>query len=201
MAAGFLFLVPIYLAILLLLKAMRSLGKLVQPLARLLPKSFPAETVISFLLVLVLCLLVGIVLRTQFGQGMRTRVEGSVLQKIPGYEVMRSMTQQLAGQSQESAWQPALAEIEEALVPAFIVEELEDGRFTVFVPSVPTPLAGSLYILTPDRVHPLDISFTQAIQAVSRWGSGSKDWVAAMERVRGTQAGTEQQSIVKKPAA
>jgi uncharacterized membrane protein len=83
LVAGFLFLVPIYLAILLLLKAMRSLGKLVQPLARLLPKSFPAETVISFLLVLVLCVLVGIVPRTQFGQGMRTRVEGSVLQKIP----------------------------------------------------------------------------------------------------------------------
>jgi hypothetical protein len=33
-------------------------------------------------------------------------------------------------------------EIEEALVPAFIIEELDDGRFTVFVPSVPTPFAG-----------------------------------------------------------
>ena len=32
-----------------------------------------------------------------------------------------------------------LAEIEEALVPAFIIEELADGRYTVFVPSVPTP--------------------------------------------------------------
>ena len=181
LAAGFLFLVPIYLAILLLLKAMRSLGKLVQPLARLLPKSFPAETVISFLLVLVLCLLVGIVLRTQFGQGMRIRVEGSVLQKIPGYEVMRSMTQQLAGQSQESAWQPALAEIEEALVPAFIVEALDDGRFTVFVPSVPTPLAGAVYILSAERVHPLNVPFTQAIRAVTRWGSGSKALVEAMQ--------------------
>jgi uncharacterized membrane protein len=76
--------------------------------------------------------------------------------------------------------QPALAEIEEALVPAFIIEELEDGRFTVFVPSVPTPLAGAIYILSRDRVHPLNVPFTQAIQAVSRWGSGSKDLVAAM---------------------
>jgi uncharacterized membrane protein len=73
-----------------------------------------------------------------------------------------------------------MAEIEEALVPAFIIEELDDGSFTVFVPSVPTPLAGAVYILPADRVHPLDVPFTQAIRAVARWGSGSKDLVAAM---------------------
>jgi uncharacterized membrane protein len=71
-------------------------------------------------------------------------------------------------------------------VPAFIVEELDDGRFTVFVPSVPTPLAGAVYILAPERVHPIDVPFTQAIKSVSRWGSGSKDLVEAMERARGT---------------
>jgi hypothetical protein len=30
----------------------------------------------------------------------------------------------MAGDSRENAWKPALAEIEDALVPAFIVEEL-----------------------------------------------------------------------------
>jgi hypothetical protein len=32
-----------------------------------------------------------------------------------------------------------------------------------------------------ERVHPLNVSFTQAIQSVSRWGSGSKELVAAMK--------------------
>ena len=32
-----------------------------------------------------------------------------------------------------------------------------------------------------ERVHPLDIPFTQALKSVSRWGSGSKELVAAME--------------------
>jgi uncharacterized membrane protein len=49
------------------------------------------------------------------------------------------------------------------------------------VPSVPTPLAGAVYVLSHDRVHPLDIAFTQAMKTVSRWGSGCKDLVAAME--------------------
>jgi uncharacterized membrane protein len=78
-------------------------------------------------------------------------------------------------------WEPALAEIEEALVPAFIIEEFEDGRFTVFVPSAPTPVSGSVYILTPDRVHPLHVPFTHAVKSLTRWGSGSKELVIAME--------------------
>ena len=184
LVVGFLFLVPIYLAALLMLKAMKSLGKLVQPVVRLLPGSFPAETVISLLLVVILCILVGLLLGTKLGQAMRTRIERSLFQKIPGYEVVRSMTRQLGGQGQESEWQPALAEIEDALVPAFIVEELDDGRFTVFVPSSPTPLAGAIYILNPERVHPLNVPFAQLVKAVTRWGSGSKALVEAMQERR-----------------
>src|SRR4029453_876892 len=163
---------------------MKSLGKLVQPLARLLPESFRAETVISLLLVVMLCILVGLLLGTKLGQTMRIRMENSLFQKIPGYEVVRSMTRQLAGQGQESEWQPALAEIEDALVPAFIVEGLNDGRLTVFVPSSPTPLAGAIYILNPERVHPLNVPFTQAGKAGTRWGLGSKALVEAMQERR-----------------
>jgi uncharacterized membrane protein len=182
--AGVLFVLPVYLAILLLLKAAKSLGGLVKPLTRLLPEWFPAETLFSFLLVLVVCVLIGMALRTSLGQAARTKIENSLLQKIPGYEAFRSMTRQMAGDSRENAWKPALVEIEDALVPAFIVEELDDGRFTVFVPSVPTPLAGAIYILTAARVHPVDASFKQAIKVITRWGSGSRQLVAAMQESR-----------------
>jgi hypothetical protein len=41
--------------------------------------------------------------------------------------------------------------------------------------------AGAFYILDRKRVHPLDVPFTEALKAVSRWRSGAKDLVAAME--------------------
>jgi uncharacterized membrane protein len=182
--AGILFILPVYLAVLLLLKAAKSIGGVVKPLTGLLPEWFPAENLLSFLLVLLVCLLIGMALRTSLGRAARTRVENSLLQKIPGYGVFRSMTRQMAGDSRENAWQPALAEIEDALVPAFIVEELDDGRFTVFVPSVPTPLAGAIYILTAARVHPVDVPFTQAVKVITHWGSGSRELVAAMQESR-----------------
>ena len=67
-------------------------------------------------------------------------------------------------------------------MPAFIIEEVEDGSFTAFVPLIPTPLAGAVYVLSRERVHPLDVPFTQAIQTVSRRGSGAKELVAAMRK-------------------
>lgn len=182
--SGFVIVVPIYLSLLLLLKAMKAVAGLVQPLAKLLPEWFPAEQVLSLLLVLLVCLLIGVAVRTPAGKAARERIEKSLFERIPGYALFRSLTRQVAGSREERGWKPALAEIEEALVPAFIIEEFEDGRFTVFVPSAPTPVSGSVYILTPERVHPVDVSFAQLIKSLSRWGYGSKELVAALKNQR-----------------
>jgi uncharacterized membrane protein len=179
---GLFIVVPVYLAGVLLLKGMKSVGGLVRPIAVLIPDWLPAERLLSLVLVLTLCFLVGMAVRTRSGRAVRERMETVFFERLPGYGLLRSLTQRLAGDSEEHTWQPALVEIEDALVPAFIIEEFDDGRFTVFVPSVPTPLAGAVYVLRRERVHLLDIPFTQAIRSVSRWGAGSKDLVAAMRK-------------------
>ena len=182
LVTGFIIIVPVYLSILLLLKAMSSVRGLVKPVALLVPDWLPGEDLIAFLLLLILCLMVGMIVRTKAGRAVRERIERSLFERIPGYALLRSLTQRLVGEDRENVWKPALAEIEEALVPAFIIEEFDDGRYAVFVPSVPTPLAGAVYILERGRVHPIDVPFTQAIKVISRWGQGSKELVAAMER-------------------
>ncbi|HEY7096949.1 MAG TPA: DUF502 domain-containing protein [Terriglobales bacterium] len=179
--AGLLVLAPIYLAVLLMLKAVRSLSTIAGPLAKLLPGWLPGAQFLSLLLVLVACVLTGYLIRTRIGRAIWEQSEKSLFQRIPGYQLLRSLTQRVVGESEGREWRPALVEIEDALVPGFIIEELDDGRFTVFVPSIPTPFAGAVYILTSDRVHPLNIPFTQAVKVVSRWGSGSKDLVHAIE--------------------
>jgi len=179
---GLFIVVPVYLAVLLLLKGMQTVGSLVRPIAALLPEWMPAEGVISLLLVLTICFVVGVAVRTGPGRALRERME-VLFERLPGYDLLRSLTRRLAGDTDQEAWKPALVEIEDALVPAFIIEEHDDGKFTVFVPSVPTPFAGAVYVIDGPRVHALDVPFTKAIQSISRWGAGSKDLVAAM-RVR-----------------
>ena len=180
LVGGLFVVVPVYLAVLLMLKGMQSVGGLVRPFAMLLPDWVPAERLLSLLLVLFLCFLVGAAIRTRLGRAVCERLEMVLFERLPGYGLLRSLTQRVAGEGYESAWTPALVEIEDALVPGFIIEELDAHRCTVFVPSVPTPLAGAVYVLDRARVHILDIPFTQAIKSISRWGAGSKGLVAAM---------------------
>ena len=147
---GLLVVVPIYLAILVLLKGMKSVAGLVRPFTLLLPDWLPAEQALSLLLVLMICFLIGVAVRTRAGRVVRERIERGFFERIPGYALFRSLTQQVAGDNRQNVWKPALVEIDEALIPAFIIEEFEDGRYTVFVPSIPTPFAGAVYILDPE---------------------------------------------------
>ena len=178
---GLLVILPLYLVALLLLKAMQTLVAVVQPVAALLPDWLPAQNLLALLLLLLICFGVGVLVRTRVGGAIRDRLQ-ALFGRLPGYTLFRSMTKQLAGKTDEKVWTPALVEIEDALVPGFVIEEHDDGRLTVFVPSVPTPLAGAVYVLDRSRVHVVDVPFTQALKTFSHWGAGSKDLVAAMKR-------------------
>jgi len=178
---GLIIVVPLYLTILLLLKAVKSAVTLVRPLADLLPTWMPVENLLAVLFIVVICVAVGAIFGTRIGEIAGNWIEKNLFERMPGYALFRSLTQQVTGQSRDSTWKAAFFQTDEGLVPAFIIEEFEDGRYTVFVPSIPTPFSGSVYILDRHRVHPLDVPFTDAIKMVSRWGLGAKDLVAAME--------------------
>lgn len=184
LGSGLLLAVPVYLAVLLLLKGMKSLTRVVQPLAALLPpgmSSAAAEQVLALLLILTICFVLGAATLTAPGRVLRKRIERSVLEKIPGYALVRGLTQQVAGKGHENVWKPALVELGASTVLAFIIEEIDDQRYTVFVPSVPSPLSGSVHILRRERVHPVNVSFGQTFRALSRWGAGARELVAMLD--------------------
>jgi len=170
---GLLVVLPIYLSVLLLAKTLAAIFALLAPVTAAIPAGAEFRQVIAILIVLVVCLVAGLVVRTRSGRRARNILERSVLQKIPGYSLVRGLTERMSGDDGDGAFQPALVEVEDALSPGFIIEELEDGRYTVLVPSVPTPAAGALFILPKERVHPLDVPFTQAFTVISKWGAGA----------------------------
>ena len=186
LVGGVLIVVPSYLAILLALKGVKSLGRLARPLAILSPVGWSqtAETALALLMMCIICLATGVAVLTRPGRAVRERIERSVLAKMPAYVLVRDLTQQLAGQGRENAWTPAVVDMAGGLVLAFIIEELEDGRYTVFIPGVPSPIRGSVYVLARERVRPLEASFAQTVHALSRWGSGVGRLVAGVESQR-----------------
>src|SRR4029453_14757962 len=96
---GLLIVVPVYLAILLLLKGMKSVANLVRPFTALLPDWVPAEGLFWFLFVLAICAVIGATVGTRIGRGARDWLERTVFERIPGYGVIRSLTHQMAGKN------------------------------------------------------------------------------------------------------
>ena len=178
---GVLIILPIYVSILLLLKAIGGLTALIAPIASGIPAATGFREIIAVVLLAVVCFVAGVIVRTGPGLRAKDAFEAAILSKLPGYSLLRGLAGRVAGQADEPAFAPALVEIEDALVPALIIEELEDGLFTVLVPSVPTPMAGALYILARERVHPVDVSFTTALKVFTKWGTGAGEFVKAMQ--------------------
>lgn len=178
---GLLVILPIYICFLLIAKSISVAGALVSPITNQIPAALQFRQLIAILIVIAVCFLAGIVLRTGAGLRAKNALERNLLERIPGYTLIRGLAGRVAGQQEDETFAVALVEIEDALVPAFIVEEHDDGAFTVFVPSVPTPAAGAVYILPKERVHFVDVPFTKGVSVISKWGSGARDLRAAMK--------------------
>jgi uncharacterized membrane protein len=178
---GLLIVVPTYLAVLLLAKAVGGLLALLGPIVTLLPQGVQHfGRILAIVLVVLVCFVLGLIARTAIGRRAIEAFERHVLERLPGFALLRSVVRRVSGAGDEAQFQPVLVEIEEALTPGFIVEEIGDDRFVVLVPSVPTPAAGSLYILPRERVHWVDVPITEAIAVITRWGAGTSKLLEAM---------------------
>jgi uncharacterized membrane protein len=142
---------------------------------------------LALLVVIVACFLTGLALSTGPGRRAIESIQQGILEKIPGYHLVRALLARISEADSDddgTSLLPALVEIEEALVPAIVVETLPDGEYVVLVPSVPTPMAGALYVLPAARVHLVDIPLKRLLRIYARWGEGTGEMVAAFHRGR-----------------
>lgn len=181
---GMLVVLPLYLSILLVLKFLQVLAGLMTPVTDHVPVRPEFRQLLVWAAAIVVCFVAGLVVRTGPGLWFKNAMERRLLERIPGYAIIRGLAGRFVGQAENDSFAPALVELEESLVPAFVVDRHADGRFTVFVPAVPTPATGSLYIMEPAKVHLLDISFHKALAVISHWGAGSQELLLALKDKR-----------------
>jgi uncharacterized membrane protein len=184
---GFLVILPAVAALLLIAKALETVRAIAEPVATWLAVRALLALVIEVAILVGLCFLMGLVIRAEIGLRAWGWVERSWLERLPMYAFFKNLGQSLAGK-EEGRLASALAETGDGLVPAFIVEEHADGRLTVFVPTVPTPAMGALFIMEPSRVHRIDVPLSRVAKCVAEWGRGSKALVAALPARAGRES-------------
>ena len=118
--------------------------------------------------------MVGILVQTTFGRLIGKTLGDNVFNRVPGYQSLRNIARQFHDMDARDGFKPALIEVEDGcLAPAFLIDIHADGNSTVFMPSVPTPMAGSIFIMPSARVHPIDVPVTTMMKCISKWGAGS----------------------------
>ena len=179
MAGGLLFLLPVALIAIVLKQAMQLVGKIVRPISNYLPVEAVigvwGETVLAAVVLILVSLVAGLVARTNVGRRITRWFEDSLLGGLPQYQMVKSMAEGLAHVESAEGVDPALVSMEGGWQIGYLLEPLENGWVTVFLPQAPTPMSGNVMYLPADRVRPLGITIGQAMALVKHIGVGSAE--------------------------
>ena len=173
---GGMVIVPIGAIILLVLAILGKVQNASEPITG--PIGHPV--LVAVVLLALLCLGIGMLVRTAIGRSTRRVLERRVFEQIPGYRLVKAfMGDGPLAENGGRALRPALAAIEEGQCPALVMDELADGRLVVFVPASPAPMSGAVYVFTPDKVTYLDVPLLPFLKAISSWGLGLREIIQA----------------------
>ena len=184
LVGGVVFLIPVVIFVVLMGKALGIAHGLVDPLAKHLPiesvGGLRMARILAVVLVVVVCFAAGLAARTSLARKLVIALEGTVLSRVPGYELVKSFSLGLLGVEEQQMFPPVLVRFDEAWQMGFQVEVLDGGMATVFVPDAPNPQSGSIFFVTADRVRPAGISFAAAMKCLKRAGVGFNKQLPAL---------------------
>ncbi len=175
---GLFFIIPIFLVIYLTVKIVVTFRKLVAPLADKINVSFFGEEigsrVIAVVLLIILCFIAGIFARAKKAIRLKDWFEDHILSNIPGYTLIKGMTEAAAGLDSKHLKEVVLVNLEEVWQIGFLVERIDEQLTVVFIPSAPNPMAGDVVIVKWDRLKMLDIGEISVIKLYRKLGCDSK---------------------------
>lgn len=174
---GLLLLIPLFALVLLAVKTLHLVEGLMAPLARLTQTASLAGVAMPRLLAItalvLLVFLAGLVGRLGFTKRGVGWLEQRVLSNIPGYGLIKSMVQGIVGDEAEPTRPAVLLRLDDAWQIGLRIESAPDGRVVVFLPDAHSPSTGTVLVVSPDRVQPLDVQPAAALKSLRSLGSGA----------------------------
>ena len=160
---------------------------LLDPISTVLIKNYGlpvlAADLLTLLIILILCFIVGTIVSTSFGRWAHAFFEKHLERFAPGYRMVKEIVNQFLGEKSDSAFTKAqVARVKlfgpqvDTSVTALVTSQHKDGHFTVFIPTGPNPTSGLIYHLPAEQVELFpDIKVDSAMRTVIACGAGSDE--------------------------
>lgn len=182
LVGGVAVLLPVALFAIVYVWVFRFLTRLIEPLSdRFLSFTPRTERIVADIAVILfligLCFLVGLLVRTRIGDFVLGLLDQRFLRRFPGYTLIKETSEQFFGGGGKKIAFRKVALVQpfgnETMMTGFITEEHPDGRYSVYVPAAPSPVAGNVYHLPERFVHPIDVPVERAMRVILGCGAGA----------------------------
>lgn len=174
LVGGFFLVIPLVLFALLIDKVLEILRKLVSPLTDLIPvetiAGITVSRIIALLVLLLLCFIAGLLAKTKKASDLKKWIEDKVLSKIPGYTLLKGMTESAVGMESEDLKDVVLVDIEEVWQIGFLMDEIDDELSSVYIPGAPNPMSGDVFFIKKERLKKLDLPELSAMKIYKKLG-------------------------------
>ena len=174
---GVVFIVPVVLVIIIISKVFYFIKKLIDPFipaGSTIGGGLGLHTVLAILILLAICFAAGLLARTNAARAFVNWIEKNILDIMPGYRFMKSMGLAATG-LEEQDMKVVLARVDDGWQISFLIEQINETMYTVFIPGAPSPWSGSIYHVEKDRIMWTDITQKQAVRCIKLLGAGYKD--------------------------
>ncbi len=176
---GLLVVIPLSVFYLLFGQLLDAVIALATPIADLFPpevfNTIDTPVLLAMLLILGASFLFGLALRSENLTSLGRWIERSLLDKIPLYGPVKSISRGLAGAKEDNAFKVALLESSDGSRElVYVVEDQGDGYATVLVPLAPAGFSGPVKLVPQSLLSNIDASLGDASQVLAHWGVGMK---------------------------
>jgi uncharacterized membrane protein len=189
---GLLFLLPLAVILVILVKVGEVAVKTADPVADMLPYSKVTAITIVYvagaILIAFVAFVVGMFARSLSSGKLVSWLEDRVLMRFPPYAVVRNVSQNIAGIEDDRGMKPVLVRVDHGWQVGFAVEPANAGYITIFMPDVPNPASGVVRIVASESVTPIDAPVQEVFKCLKRSGRDLRELVQMPPKPRAAQA-------------
>jgi len=175
---GLFFVIPLVLLALIIGKILDVFRKLVAPIADKIPieaiGGITISRIIALLILLLVCFIAGLFAHTKKIKEFRKWIETNILSHIPGYTLLKGMTESAAGIESDDLKDVVLVNIEEVWQIGFLMDKIDDELCSVYIPGAPNPMSGDVFFVKNERLKILDLPELSAMKIYKKLGLDAK---------------------------
>lgn len=178
LAGGLLVLFPLFGSAYLVYRLASVLVRFIRPFMNLLPGgrdySLPVKNAAAIALLLLLCFLIGLLVRTSAGKALGRWMETHLLGRLPGFVRYKQLSQIILG-GEEVGGTPVFVTRGAERQIGFLIEENSSEELTVFMPIAPALRSGTVIIVKADVVERLNAPAFDVARVLRQCGVGAGD--------------------------